>query len=338
MARLSWETITLHLRNPFRLAHGVTDTRQAFWIRLENDEGWGEGTIPPYYRVDPTAMTACWQTAAGKGEPFPDDVESIPGWIPAGPAPSRSALDLALHDRIAKRRGVPLYQLLKLPKPPNLATAFTIAIDTPEAMAKMAREIPDYKIIKLKLGSEDDESRVRAVREARPDATLYVDANSGWTFDDAVKHLKWLEKYNLELIEQPLGVDQHAAMGELQKRTSLPIVADESVQSLEDIEKLGKAGVRGINLKLMKVGGISPALKILKRARDFGMKVMLGCMMETSVGLTAMTHLAGLGDWLDLDAPLLIKDDPFEGVRYDSSARITVPERPGIGAIRKANA
>jgi len=335
---LRWELLTLHLRNPFRLSYGVSETRQAYWIRLRDDQGWGEGTIPPYYRVDASAMIQCWDRAAKQSMPFPEEFDQILHWLPEGPAPARSALELALADRIAKGRGVPLYQLLGIAKPSSLPTSFTIAIDEPDSMARMAKEIPDYSVIKLKLGSDDDESRVRAVRAARPDAKLRVDANAGWAFDAALGHLKWLEQCDLELIEQPLARDQHAAMGELQKRTSIPIVADESVQTMDDIEQLGVAGVRGINLKLMKVGGLTNALKILKRSRDLGMQVMLGCMIETSIGTTAMAHLAGLADWLDLDAPLLINNDPFEGITYDRHATITVPDRPGIGVIRKAPA
>src|SRR2546423_6286925 len=116
-AVLRWESITLKLRNPFHLSYGTTDTRQAFWLRLNNDEGWGEGTIPPYYRVDPSAMTSCWQHAADSTKPFPDRVEDIPSWIPEGPAPARSALELALLDRIAKRENVSLHRLLNLPAP-----------------------------------------------------------------------------------------------------------------------------------------------------------------------------------------------------------------------------
>jgi L-alanine-DL-glutamate epimerase-like enolase superfamily enzyme len=327
--------LTLKLRNPFRLSYGTSETREAFWIRLEDDAGWGEGTIPPYYRVDPTAMTDCWEHAANQTQPFPDEIESIAQWLPEGPAPARSALELALADRIGKVRRIALYQLFGLPKPASLPTSFTIAIDTPAAMARMAREIPDYSVIKLKLGSDDDESRVRAVREARPDAKIRVDANAGWTFDQAVAHLRWLEQLDLELIEQPLARDQHAAMGQLQQHTSIPIVADESVQTIEDIEQLGAAGVRGINLKLMKLGGLTAAMRILKRSRELGMQVMLGCMIETSLGTTAMAHLSGLADWIDLDAPLLISNDPFEGILYDRQARISMPERPGIGVVKK---
>jgi L-alanine-DL-glutamate epimerase-like enolase superfamily enzyme len=336
--RLTWEKLTLKLRNPFHVSYGVSETRDAFWLRLKDDEGWGEGTIPPYYRVDQSEMIDCWQGAADQDRPFPDEIEEIAGWIPDGPAPARCALELALLDRIAKQRAVPLYQLVGLAKPHAAPTCFTISIDTAETMAQMARQIANYPLIKIKLGSDDDESRVGAVRGARPDARLVVDANAGWNVAQALANLKWLEKYRIELIEQPLPRDQHEGLGEVQKHTAIPIVADESVQSLDDVKKLGAAGVRGINLKLMKLGGILPALQILKCAREFDMKIMLGCMIETSLGVTAMAHLSGQADWLDLDAPLLISNDPFDGVRYDKHAKIHLPERPGIGVIRRENA
>src|SRR5687767_4620910 len=177
---LTWEALTLKLRNPFRLSYGVSETRQAYWIRLPNDEGWGEGTIPPYYRVDASALTSCWEKARDQGRPLPDELESIPSWIPDGPAPARAAVDIALHDRLARRRGLPLRKLLGLPAVPTVSTALTISIDAPEAMARMAREIASYPIIKIKLGSDDDEARVRAIRDARPDARLFIDANAAW--------------------------------------------------------------------------------------------------------------------------------------------------------------
>src|SRR5262249_9466087 len=153
-------------------------------------------------------MTSCWERAATSGRPLPESVEAIAAWMPEGPAPARSALDLALTDRLARKSGKPLYAFLGLPKPPNLTTSVPIAIDEPHEMARMAQDIPDYGVIKLKLGSDDDEARVKAVRAARPDAKLRVDANAGWTLDQAMHHLKWLEKYDLELIEQPLPKEQ----------------------------------------------------------------------------------------------------------------------------------
>jgi L-Ala-D/L-Glu epimerase / N-acetyl-D-glutamate racemase len=323
------------LRNPFHVSYCVSDARDAFWLRLKDDQGWGEGTIPPYYRVDQSEMIDCWQRAADLDRPFPDDTDEIASWIPPGPAPARCALELALLDRIAKQGAIPLYQLLGVAKPQAAATCFTISIETPDSMARMARQIANYPMLKIKLGSDGDESRLRAVRDARTDARLVVDANAGWNVDQAIANLKWLEKYRIELIEQPLPREQHEGLGEVQKHTTIPIVADESVQSLDDVKKLGAAGVKGINVKLMKVGGVLPALQILKCAREFNMKIMLGCMIETSLGVTAMAHLAAQADWLDLDAPLLISNDPFDGVRYDEHAMIRLPVRPGIGVIRK---
>jgi L-alanine-DL-glutamate epimerase-like enolase superfamily enzyme len=162
-----------------------------------------------------------------------------------------------------------------------------------------------------------------------------VDANGAWSPEEAVQRVEALAPYDLELIEQPLPKEEIEGMGYVQAHVDVPVVADESVQTLADVERLAAAGVQGINLKLMKVGGLAPGLRILRRARELGLRVMLGCMVETSLGTTAMAHLAGLADWLDLDAPLLIRNDPFAGVHYDWQARIHVPARPGIGVTRR---
>lgn len=330
--RVTWQELTLRLTNPFRVSYGVSTTRTAHWLRLQDDEGWGEGTIPPYYGVEAGAMARYWQAAALRDEPFPDDVDEIAAWVGReGPAPARCALDLALHDRIGRQRGEPLYRLLDLPQPPSLPTAITIGIDTPEEMARQARALANYPILKLKLGSSDDEARLAAVRAARPDARLFIDANAAWQPDEAIQRLQALLPYDLELVEQPVPRADIAGMGRVQERLDVPVVADESVQSLEDVKQLAEAGVQGINIKLMKLGGLAPALEIIAVARDAGMRVMLGCMIETSLGVTAVAHLAGFADWLDLDAPLLVANDPFIGITYDQAARITVSQMPGIG-------
>jgi len=334
--RLTWEAITLKLHNPFRLSTGVSTTRRAYWIRLTDDEGWGEGTIPPYYNVKDDDMKSFWDNASQQKIPFPDDPSEISSWIgQEGPAPARAALDLALHDRIGKKLNLPLYELLGLPKPAPVSTAFTISISSLEEMAQMAAERPQYPIIKLKLGSDDDIGRVAAVRSARPDVKLYVDANAGWSPDEAVKLAAALTPYHIEMIEQPVPGEDIEGLGYVQKHTDIPIVADESVQSIDDIEELAKAGVQGINLKLMKIGGLAPAMQMLRRGRELGLKIMLGCMAETSLGVTAMAHLSAWADWIDLDAPLLISNDPFDGINYDD-AQISLPDRFGIGVeIRK---
>jgi len=335
--RLTWEKITLKLRNPFRLSYGTSEERQAYWLRLENDEGWGEGTIPPYYHVDQAETERLWSTAAQSTLPFPEKVEEIGRWVgQEGPAPARCALDLALHDRIGRRSGLPLYRLLGLPKPQSMKSSFTIAIDTPAGMAALAKQFMDYSILKIKLGGDgEDMDRLAAIRSARPDVKLRIDANAGWKVDDALRLVRELERFDLEMIEQPVAKEDIEGMGTVQAATHIPIVADESVQTMENIEALARVGVRGINLKLMKTGGLVPAVAMLKRARDLGMQVMLGCMIETSIGSTAMAHLAGMADWLDLDAPVLITNDPFEGMTFDETATVKITERPGIGAIKK---
>ncbi len=333
--QLSWEPIVLRLRNAFRVSYGASETRTAFWLRLAGDTGWGEGTIPPYYGISDTSMIAFWDAAAGRSTPFPDDPASVPAWIDEdGPAPARCALDLALHDRIGRLRNAPLYEVLGLSRPPVLPTSYTISIGEPAEMAELARNAAAYPILKIKLGTDDDEGRLSAVRAARPDARLRVDANAAWSPEEAVRHVKALEPLGLELIEQPVAKDDFEGMGFVQAHTHLPVVADESVQTLADVERLAAAGVRGINLKLMKVGGVAPALRILRRAKQLDLQVLLGCMVETSLGVTAMLHLASLADWLDLDAPLLVANDPFEGATYDDRTGMHLPDRPGIGVQR----
>ncbi len=335
--RLSCEAIELKLIHPFRLSTGVSTTRTAHWLRLENDQGWGEGTIPPYYNIKAEDMWSFWEEKSASKDPFPDSLEDIPGWVGQdGPAPARAALDLALYDRIGKQSKLPLYKLLQLSRPKPFATAFTIAIAEPDVMAQMAADHPEFPIIKLKLGSEDDISRVAAVRNARPDVRLFVDANAGWSPDEAVKLVDELIPLQIELIEQPVPLDDIEGLGFVQAHTKIPVVADESLRTLADLEALAEAGVRGINLKLMKLGGITPTLEVLRKGRELGFKIMLGCMTETSLGVSAMAHLTSRADWFDLDAPLLIANDPFEGICYNQ-ARASLPDRPGIGVGKRDN-
>jgi len=330
--KLSWQKITLRLRNPFRLSYGTSETRQAFWIRLKNDEGWGEGTIPPYYDVDLEDMVSVWQRAANNPKPFPNDPQEIPAWIGEGPAPARCGLDIALHDRIARNLNLPLYKVLQVPFPQPKPSSFTIALDTPEEMARMVSQVKDYPIIKVKLGGDSqDLDRLAAIRKVHPDVKLWVDANGGWSMDEALQYLPDLKILGVEMLEQPLDKADIKGMGILQSKTKIPIVADESIQSFENLKEIAKAGVQGVNIKLMKVGGLSPALKMIHQARALGLKVMLGCMIETAIGTTAMAHLMGLGDWLDLDASALIVNDPFEGMTLDPTCMVKMPDGSGLG-------
>jgi L-alanine-DL-glutamate epimerase-like enolase superfamily enzyme len=334
---LSWEKFTLKLRNPFRLSYGTSEERQAFWIRLVDDQGWGESTIPPYYSIQTDQMEAYWGNKAECVSPFPDHPHLISAWVGTdGPAPARCGLDLALHDRIGRREDLPLYKLLGLPFPNRKSSAFTISVDTPTEMAKIAAKTQDFPILKIKLGCDSiDMDRLIAIRKARPNVRLWVDANAGWKLDEACAYLDDLEKLNVELLEQPLDKEDIEGMGSLQSRSHIPIVADESLQNPDDIKRVANVGVQAVNIKLMKVGGISPALMMISDARRYGLKVMLGCMIETSIGTTAMAHLASLADWLDLDASLLITNDPFDGMRLDDHNVIQLPKRTGIGIVKQ---
>ncbi len=339
--KITWEKIILNLKNPFTVSYGSSTTRPAFWVRLENDEGWGEGTIPFYYGIDFKTMTDFWDAMGNRSDPFPEEMEEIPAWIgEEAPRPAQAGLDIAFFDRIGKNNHLPVWKILNVPEPKPMTTCFTISLDSPEKMAEMALQIPDYPFIKIKLGNpgqEDiEEARIAAVRNARPDAKIRVDANAGWKTSDAIKLVKRIEKYNLELIEQPTPKEDIIGMGMVQRETEIPVVADESVQTLEDVEKLHAAGVKGINLKLMKCGGLYKGTKILKLAKSYGMKVMLGSMIETSIGIGAMSQLLGCADWIDLDSPLLISNNPFSGLEYTQNALLIPPSsKPGIGITIK---
>ncbi|HEY9121794.1 MAG TPA: dipeptide epimerase, partial [Brevefilum sp.] len=277
-------------------------------------------------------MVSVWQSAANNPRPYPDDPQEIPTWIGDGPAPARCALDIALHDRIARNLNVPLHKLLGVPFPKPKPSSFTIALDTPFEMARMADQVKSYPIIKVKLGGDSqDLDRLAAIRDVRHGVKLWVDANGGWTLDEAEQYLPELETLGIEMLEQPLDKVDIAGMGILQSKTKIPIVADESLQSFENLKEIALAGVQGVNIKLMKVGGLSPALKMICQAKALGLKVMLGCMIETAIGTTAMAHLMGLGDWLDLDASALIVNDPFVGMKLDPSCKVHLPEGSGLG-------
>jgi L-alanine-DL-glutamate epimerase-like enolase superfamily enzyme len=207
-------------------------------------------------------------------------------------------------------------------------TSFTIGLDTPEVVARKVREASAYPILKVKMGAADDRAVLSAVRDAT-DRPIRVDANEGWTPADARERLDWLAGLGVELVEQPLPADQVEETRALRKTSVLPFYADESVHVAEDIPRLAGA-FDGINIKLMKCGGIAEALRMIAVARAHGMKVMLGCMIESSLAITAAAHLSPLVDTADLDGNLLLERDPFAGATV-TNGRLVLPEEPGLG-------
>jgi L-alanine-DL-glutamate epimerase-like enolase superfamily enzyme len=212
-------------------------------------------------------------------------------------------------------------------------TSFTIGMDTPEIVEQKVREAADFAVFKVKMGSKDDARVLETVRSLtkRP---VRVDANEGWILRDALDRLDWLQKMGVELVEQPLPSHQHKEMCELKKRSPLPLFADESVARADDIPRLAEA-FDGINIKLMKCGGVGEALRMIHVARAHGMKIMLGCMVESSLAITAAAHIAPLVDHVDLDGNLLITNDPFVGAEI-RDGKLALPSEPGLGVRERS--
>jgi L-alanine-DL-glutamate epimerase-like enolase superfamily enzyme len=330
--KLHWEPITLDLRTTFRVAHGASDQRHNVLVYL--DDGVGEAAAVPYYGETQQGIIEYLQSVPNLGDD-PADIDSVLSKRPVGSRAARAGIDEALHDLWGKQLGQPLYKLFGLNPNKLPLTSFTIGIDEPEVMAEQAKAA-HYPILKIKLGSEKDESIVAAIRSVTK-ARLLVDANAGWTREQALHIIPRLGDYDLVLIEQPLAVDDVEGYfwlkGKLRARNvKIPIFADETAKTSHDVVKLSGA-VDGVVVKTMKSEGIREALRMIHTARAHDMQIMLGCFIESSVGVTAAAHLAPLCDYADLDGPLLIRNDPYRGLKYDG-ARFSLPDGPGLGLER----
>jgi len=333
---LSVEPLLLHLKTPFRIAHGTSTTRQNVLVRL--GDGVGEGALPPYYPYDFEEVRTYLESLdadALLADPFA--LEDVLDHLPPGPAPAMAAVDIALHDHWAKQLGFPLYQLWGLNPARAPISSVTLSIPDDEAhLRKQIEDFADFPILKLKLGTGNvakDEAIVRAARKAT-DAQLCVDANGAWSVEEAAAVIPRLTAYDVQFVEQPLGKSHHKDWHRLRKRLpndTPPLFADESIQTASDILALDGA-IDGVNLKLTKAGGLRGTRQLLTLARTLGLQVMLGCMVESSVALTAAAHLAPLVDHADLDGYLLLANDPFRGVVMNQG-RIQLPTAPGLGCV-----
>ena len=339
------ETLVLALRDPFviaRSSHGEGRTSTTVVVEVRSDRfpgltGIGEGYPDRFYGETPDTIAAVLPLLADAvGEP-----EATVGWLDeAGAAMAaairwnggaKCALDLALHDLVGKATGQPVHALRGLPTdlPP---TDFTLGIDAPDVVAERARRAARFPALKIKVGGPSDVATLEAVR-AVYDGPLRVDANTGWEPEAAVRLLPELERLGVELVEQPFPAHRLDQLRWLQERSSLPLVADESAVTIDDLEGL-RGVVAGVNVKLAKCGGVGPAHRMLARARELGFRTFLGCMEETSVGIAASAAVAGLAEWVDLDGNLLLADDPFEGLELDEECRWRLPDAPGLGVDR----
>ena len=333
LMELHVEPITLNLSTPFRIAHGTSTERHNVLVRLRDGEheGWGEAA-PVRQHHESQATVLDYLASVAEAWPIHTDPflrEDLLAALPPGSQAGRAALDIALHDLVAKKMGVPLYRLFGLNPAFSPATSLTIGIGPLDEVQAKAAAAP-FPILKLKLGP-DVEHSLAMVRVARAvtRARLVVDANCAWTEAQALRAIPALAELGVEWVEQPLAEEDVEGLRRLHRTSPLPLFADEPIRTAPDIVRLAGC-VDGVNIKLMKAGGLREALRMITVARAHGLQVMLGCMIETSLGITAAAHLAPLVDWADLDGNLTVTNDPFTGVRVDHG-RLLLPDGPGLG-------
>uniref|UniRef100_UPI00404777B9 dipeptide epimerase n=1 Tax=Algoriphagus sp. TaxID=1872435 RepID=UPI00404777B9 len=326
--------LDLPLKHRFTIAHQSREVQETLIVKLEDDGyyGLGESTTNPFYGITlenmrgtlekfkPILLGGGWTTPAELWELGKEVFQSNPF--------AQCALDLAAWDLYTKKQGKKLYEYLSLNPAQLPTTNFTIGIDTIEIMCAKLKEV-DWPIYKIKLGTAHDLEIVRELRK-HTQSIFRVDANCAWTVDQAISYSKELAQLGVEFIEQPLEKDNLDGMREVFAYSKLPVIADESCIHESDVEKcLGR--FHGINIKLVKAGGITPALRMIAKAKSLGLKTMVGCMTESSVGITAIAHLAPLLDYVDMDGAMLLSTDPARGVQI-SPTEVRFPVGPGIGA------
>ncbi len=350
---LKHEVLSLALRDPFVIArseHNAGTRITTVIVEVRDDRfpgivGVGEGYPDRFYGETPETMAAIFPVLLDEAGSLWIDLEDVESarqhlaflgakwslrvrWNGA----AKCALDIALHDFAGKVLGVPVHTLVGLPAdiPP---TDFTIGIDEPAVVAERAKRAADFPALKIKCGGPADLETLRAVRDVYA-GPIRVDANTGWTREDAGVLLPALVELGVELIEQPFRAQALRDLAWLQERSPLPIVADESAVEFDDLDAL-EGVVAGINVKLAKCGGIAAARAMLDEARARGFRTFLGCMEETSVGIAASAVVGSLAEWVDLDGNLLLADDPFAGLELGPDKRWHLADGPGLGLVRK---
>jgi len=334
---LRFDPYTLQLKHTFTLATSSRTTTPVMLTEIEYDGmvGYGEASMPPYLGEshESVAKFLSLLDLSQFSDPFLliDILEYVNSVMPGNYA-AKASVDIALHDLIGKLVGEPFYRLFGLNPARAPMTSFTIGLDTPEIIRQKVMEAEPYKVLKVKLGRENDREMVEVIR-AITDKPLCVDVNQGWKDRGyALEMTGWLEEKGVIFIEQPMPKEMKEDIAWLTQNSPLPVVGDEAIQTVGDLLD-NKDLYSGINIKLMKCGGLNTAMKMINIARAFGMKVMIGCMTETSCAVTAAAQLSPLVDWCDLDGNLLINNDPFRGLKI-VDGKVTLPERPGIGVIK----
>ncbi len=330
--------IDLKLTTPFRISRAVSQVAPNVIMQISHKEwtGYGEAAPDEYYGETQETVLACVSAFAGNlgDDPFAFEeiLNQLNTIIRLNPS-AKAAVDMALYDLVGKMLNVPVYKLLGLNPEHTPQTSFTLGIDTPANMAKKALLARDYPILKVKVGMKNDVANIQAIREVSS-ATIRVDANTAWTPKEAIKMINALAPYNIEFVEQPTAPRDLDGLRLIRENVPLPIIADESCVTVEDIPRIAGC-VDGINIKLMKCGGLRHALKMIHVARAHNLRIMIGCMIESSLAITAAAHLTPLVDYADLDGHLLIDNDPYEGVKV-VNGKLVLPDGPGLGVKVRA--
>jgi L-alanine-DL-glutamate epimerase-like enolase superfamily enzyme len=329
------EPITLELETPFRIAHGTSDVRHNVLVHISDGKHEGVGEAAPVRQHHETQEGVLDYLSRVS---LPDDpflLEDYLAALPPGSQAAKAAIDQALHDLTGKKLGQPLYRLFGLNPARATETTFTIGMGSVEEVQTKAQAAAErFSILKLKFGSSEAHSLalMRAVREVT-DARLVADANCAWSEEQAQRLIPMLAELGLEWIEQPLPEGDLDGLRRVREASPLPVFADEPVRTARDIPRLVGC-VDGVNIKLPKAGGLREGQRMIAVARAHDLQVMIGCMVESSVGITAAAHLTPLVDWADLDGNLLVTNDPFVGVRVEQG-QLILPDGPGLGVSRR---
>jgi len=334
--RLIATPLDLVLRHTFATSRSASDIAHNVLVRLQHNglEGLGEAAPVSYYGQTQASCLGALRRMAGKlrgRDPFDREaiLAGLKARFPKEPS-AIAAVDLALHDLLGKQLGLPLWKYWGLDEGATPRTSFTIGIATLEKVVAKVAEAEQYPVLKIKVGVANDLEVMREVRRLAPTKVLRVDANCGWTVREAIAKAKVLEKLGVEFIEQPIPPGHNAGLRKIKNAIGLPLMTDESSVTPEDIPAL-RGCVDGINIKLVKCGGLRAGMQMIHTARSCGLKIMLGCMLESSVLISAAAQLSPLADYADLDGNLLLAGEPFRGVTVDRNAKLLLPQAPGLG-------
>ncbi len=335
--KLKFKPYTLQLEHVFTIAVNSRTTTPVILTEIEYEgiTGHGEASMPPYLGESQETATAFLSNVDLSQFNDPFEMEDILNYVDSVAeknTAAKASVDIALHDLVGKLLNKPWYAIWGFDKNNAPYTDFTIGIDTPQVVKQKVEEAKAYDILKVKLGRDDDKEMIEAIRSIT-NKTIRVDVNQGWKDKHfALEMINWLKERGIELVEQPMPKEQIDDIAWLTEHSPLPIIGDESVQRIPDVIK-AHGVFSGINIKLMKCTGMREANKMLLLAKSLGMKVMIGCMTETSCGISAASQLSPMVDWADLDGNLLIKNDPFKGTKVIDGGQLVLTDAPGIGLV-----